>query len=196
MTTVDIAAPDTAAPDIASGTAIPTVTSAERAARLAEAGRAWSDRIDADRHSARLTYRVDGSARGAVGTGIRAGRHTFEIDEPPALAGDDAAASPVEYALAALIGCQIVMYRLYAQQLGIPVDDIRVRAEGDLDAARLLGKDPGVRPGFTAVRLHVELDGPESAERYAELRAAVDANCPVFDLFANPTPVEVIVTKA
>src|SRR5690606_31319987 len=104
--------------------------------------------------------------------------------------------SPVEIALGALIGCQVLVYRLYAQVLCIQLDDIRVRAEGDLDAARLLGKDASVRPGFSGIRLDIELTGPETLERYDELREAVDANCPVLDLFANPTPVEVRVTKA
>lgn len=176
--------------------AIPEITSADRAARLGAAGAAWSDRIDADRAAAHLTYRVDGVSEGAVATRLQAGRHEFVIDEPAALAGDDVAASPVEIALGALIGCQVVVYRLYAQVLGIHVDDIRVRAEGDLDAARLLGKDPSVRPGFGAIRLHIEITGPETLERYEQLRDAVDANCPVLDLFANPTPVEARVTKA
>jgi hypothetical protein len=35
----------------------------------------------------------------------------------------------------------------------------------------------------------VTVAGPESAERYAELAAAVDAHCPVLDLFQNPVPV-------
>lgn len=177
-------------------TSLTDVTPAERDARLDAAGAAWSDRIDKNRASAQLTYTVEGRAEGAVATRITAGRHEFWIDEPDALAGDDVAASPVEYALGALIGCQVVVYRLYARVLGIRVDDIHVRAEGDLDAARLLGKDPSVRSGFSAVRLNVELTGPESQERYEELREAVDANCPVYDLFANPTPVEVTVTKA
>ena len=69
-------------------------------------------------------------------------------------------------------------------------------AEGDIDAARLLGKDPSVRPGFSDVRLHIELAGPETQERYEQLRDAVDVNCPVLDLFANATPVSVTVAKA
>lgn len=175
---------------------IPEITEQQRAERLAEAGSAWSDRIDANRSSAHLTFRAEGSGEGAVATRIRAGAHEFVIDEPEALAGDDVAASPVEVALGALIGCQVVVYRLYAQALGIRFDDIRISAEGDLDAARLLGKDPGVRPGFSGIRLRIELAGPESQERYEQLREAVDANCPVLDLFANPTPVEVTVAKA
>ncbi len=175
---------------------VPEITGQERADRLVAAGSAWSDRIDADRSSSRLTFRAEGVGEGGVATRVRAGRHEFVIDEPAVLAGDDVAASPVEYALGALIGCQVVVYRLYAQALGIQLDDIRVHAEGDLDAARLLGKDPDVRPGFSGVRLRIELEGPETQERYEQLRDAVDVNCPVLDLFANPTPVEVTVAKA
>lgn len=174
----------------------PSITADERAARLIEAGTSWGERIAADVTAAHLTYRVSGSGEGSVASEIRAGKHTFLVDEPAALAGDDLAASPVEFALGALISCQIVVYRLYAQALGIQVDDIEVKAEGDLDAQRLFGIDESVRAGFTAVRLNIELTGPESNERYQELKTAVDAHCPVLDLFANPTPVSVTVTKA
>ncbi len=172
-------------------TDIPSATPAERADRLDAAGAAWGERIAADASSAQLTYRVRGTGEGSVASRITAGRHEFVIDEPAALAGDDVAASPVEYALGALISCQIVVYRLYAQALGIRVDDIAITAEGDLDARRLFGIDESVRPGFGAVRLDIRITGPESEERYQELRAAVDAHCPVLDLFANPTPVSV-----
>lgn len=161
----------------------------DRAERLTAAGAVWGTRIDADRDAAHLTYRVTGVGEGAVATRITAGAHSFIVDEPASLAGDDVAASPVEYALGALISCQVVVYRLYAHALGIRVDDIRVTAEGDLDAARLFGKDESVRAGFGAVRLDVELSGPESLERYEALRDAVDAHCPVLDLFASATPV-------
>ncbi|KAA9135629.1 OsmC family protein [Microbacterium caowuchunii] len=171
-------------------------TPEERAARLTEAGAAWSDRIDAKRSSSQLTFRAEGVGEGSVATRVRSGRHEFYVDEPSVLGGDDVAASPVEYALGALVGCQVVVYRLYAQVLGIQVDDIRITADGDLDAARLLGKDPSVRPGFSAIRVRVEITGPETEERYNELRDAVDANCPVLDLLSNPTPVETVVVKA
>lgn len=174
---------------------LPPGSAEERAARLTAAGTAWTDRITRDTAAAALTYRVSGEGEGAVATRIRAGRHEFVIDEPSALAGDDVAASPVEFALGALVACQVVVYRLYAHALGIRLDDIRIDAEGDLDARRLFGLDESVRPGFGAVRLVVTVTGPESEERYQELRAAVDAHCPVLDLFANPTPVDVTIRK-
>ena len=175
---------------------IPTSSPEIRAQRLLDAGTAWGSRIAADNSSAQLTYRVSGVGEGSVATRIRAGKHEFVVDEPAALAGDDVAASPVEYALGALVSCQVVVYRLYAQALGIQVDDVDVTAEGDLDARRLFGIDETVRAGFGAVRLNITISGPETAERYDELRQAVDAHCPVLDLFQNATPVTTVVTKA
>ncbi|GAA1741416.1 OsmC family protein [Microcella frigidaquae] len=175
---------------------VPEVSADERAARLIEAGSAWGARIGADPTTAQLTYRVSGEGEGSVASSIRAGKHTFLVDEPGALAGDDVAASPVEYALGALISCQIVVYRLYAQGLGIEVDDIRIDAEADLDARRLFGIDETVRAGFSDVRLTITITGPESDERYQQLREVVDAHCPVLDLFANPTPVSAVVRTA
>lgn len=176
-------------------TAIPSTSTLERSERLTSAGSAWGERIAADTSSAHLTYRVRGIGEGSVASRIFVGKHEFLVDEPASLAGDDVAASPVEVALGALVSCQIVVYRLYAEALGIRVDDVEIAAEGDLDARRLFGIEETVRPGFGAVRLAVTITGPESEERYQELRAAVDAHCPVLDLFQNPTPVAVTVAK-
>lgn len=176
-------------------TAVPTVTEQERAARLLEAGSTWADRIAANPAAGRLTYKVTAASEGSVATRVRAGKHEFVVDEPAALAGDDVAPSPVEYALGALLGCQVVVYRLYAQALGLQVEHIEIEAEGDLDARKLFGISDEGRAGFTDVRLVVKVTGPESAERYQELQAAVEEHCPVLDLFANQTPVSARVEK-
>jgi putative redox protein len=175
--------------------AVPSITADERAERLTAAGSAWGERIAADVKNGQLTYRVKAAAEGSVATRITAGKHVFLVDEPQALAGDDVAASPVEYALGALLSCQVVVYRLYAQGLGIRVDEIDISAEADLDTRKLFGIDESVRPGFTDVRLAITITGPETEERYQELKAVVDAHCPVLDLFANPTPTTITVTK-
>lgn len=167
---------------------IADVSAEERAARLTAAGAAWNERIAADAGAAQLTYRVTGRGIGAVGTEIRAGKHRFIVDEPAGLAGDDAAASPVEYALGALVSCQVVVFRLYAQALGLTIDEIEITAEGDLDVRKLFGIDESGRAGFHDVRLKVDITGPDSAEQYENLREVVDAHCPVLDLFADPVP--------
>lgn len=170
-------------------TAIPEVTADERAQRLSDAGDVWGERIARDVSNAQLTYKVTGRGVGSVGTEIRAGKHRFLVDEPSALAGDDVAASPVEYALGALLSCQVVVFRLYAQALGLTIDDLEITAEGDLDARKLFGIDESGRAGFHDVRVKVDITGPNSAEEYDRLCAVVEEHCPVLDLFANTVPV-------
>lgn len=170
---------------------VPDITAEDRAARLTEAGAFWGGRIAENVENAKLTYLVKGYGEGSVASRITAGKHEFYIDEPAGLAGDDIAASPVEIALGAFIACQIVVYRLFAQNLGITIDTIDAKAEGDLDVQGLFGIDDTVRPGFSAIRLTIHVTGPDTKERYDELHAFVDAHCPVLDLFANATPVAV-----
>jgi uncharacterized OsmC-like protein len=74
------------------------------------------------------------------------------VDEPPALGGADSAANPVQYALASLGSCQAITYRFWAEQLGIAVDSVSVRAEGDLDLRGFFGVDETVRPEPHPVR--------------------------------------------
>jgi uncharacterized OsmC-like protein len=116
--------------------------------------------------------------------------HHFRVDEPEGLGGGNIAANPVEYALASLGSCQAITYRVWAAQLGIRLDKLEVAVDGDLDLRGFFGSDDKVRAGFNAVRIQVNVSGPETPARYQELAAAVDAHCPVLDLFRNPVPVE------
>lgn len=164
------------------------ITENERAARIAQVGQ-WASSLVEHPERGELTFQVAGASAGAVGSVFAASGHRIVVDEPAALAGDGLAANPVEYALTALLSCQVVTYRVWAANLGITVDTIEASAEGDLDARGFLGIDDSVRPGFTGVRVSVRVSGPETAERYRELQEAVEAHCPVQDLFANPTPI-------
>ncbi|MDA3146320.1 OsmC family protein [Leucobacter sp. UCMA 4100] len=169
-------------------TTILPVTSEERSERLGGV-LSWSKGLAEKPGNAGLAVSVSGESAGAVATSLRARQHSLTVDEPPTLGGDDLAANPVEYALTALIACQVVTYRLWAEKLGISVEHLEVTAEGNLDTRGFFGVDDAVRPGFQGIDVTVKVTGPESAERYAELQAAVEAHCPVQDLFANPTPV-------
>ncbi|WP_166974978.1 OsmC family protein [Brevibacterium atlanticum] len=187
----------TATTDIATAatTTVP-ISAQDRAARLTAAGQGRGERIAASAKNAQLTFTAKGHAEGSVSSVIKAGKHTFTVDEPTPLGGDDAAPNPVEYVLGALISCQVVVYRLYAHNLGLTIDDLEITAEGDLDVQGIFGIDEDVRPGFSAVRISVKVTGPDSEEAYQELQHTVDAHCPVFDIVSQPTPIDVTVTKA
>jgi uncharacterized OsmC-like protein len=118
---------------------------------------------------------------------------SVEVDEPPALGGKDKAPNPVEYALAALATCQEITYRLHADALGIPLNDVSVRLEGELDLRGFFGAASGVRPGFSRITGSVRFDSTASETELERLKQVVDAHCPVLDLFRNATPVQIAI---
>lgn len=166
------------------------ITAPDRDEALAAISTATIGTISARPDAAAARFSVTGVASDRVATTLQARGHTLTVDEPAQFGGDDSAANPVEYALGALIACQVVTYRFWAARLGIRLDDVQITAHGDLDVRGFFGVDDDVRPGFGGVELDVRLTGPEPAHRYAELHDAVDRHCPVLDLFANSTPVQ------
>jgi uncharacterized OsmC-like protein len=146
--------------------------------------------IGEDAGKAKVVFRSAGALDGPTHVHLSSRDHAIDVDEPEVLGGGNAHANPVEYALASLASCQAITYRFWAAKLGIQLDGLEVSAEGDLDLHGFFGLEGEVRPGFSQIRLDVTPIGPESAERYRELADAVDAHCPVLDLFVNPTAVE------
>ncbi|MCZ4520774.1 OsmC family protein [Rhodococcus ruber] len=157
---------------------------------------ATDDAVQADAKNAQVVFRGSATAHDAVASTVTLGKYSVEVDEPPALGGENKAANPVEYYLASLLSCQVVTYRVWAEKLGIVVDDIKAKAEGDLDVRGFFGFDDAVRPGFGEVRVVVTVTGPETRERYEELQQAVDDHCPVLDLTRNPTPIHTVLETA
>lgn len=146
--------------------------------------------VDADPSNAAASFRA--THRLAPGTNTRVEvsvrDHALAVDEPAALGGQDTAANPVEFALVSLGSCQVITYQFWAARLGIQLQDVTVQVEGDLDLHGFFGFDERTRAGFREVRVRVDLSGPETPERYEELRRHVDQHCPVLDLFRNETP--------
>ncbi len=155
-----------------------------------DAMNAIADRFATDER-ARRTLTV-----GAVlGAGLRVDmdirNHRITVDEPKGIGGSDEGPSPVELLLATLTACQAITYRVWAMKLGIRLDGVSVETEGDMDLRGFLGGGgDGIPAGFTALRLRVRLDGPESPERYRQLADAVDRHCPVLDFAQTRVPVE------
>jgi uncharacterized OsmC-like protein len=148
---------------------------------------------------ARAVVHLRTEARMGEGTRVelRAGAFEFAADEPPSVGGTGTAPNPVQLALTALGSCQAITYRYWAEELGLRLDAVTITVEADFDTGAFFGF-PGATgvPSPTAVRSSVTLEGPEPAEQYERLVAAVDEHCPVLDLFTRPVPVERTVTMA
>jgi uncharacterized OsmC-like protein len=144
-------------------------------------------RFKADAESAKATF----ESQSALQEGLRSIRqHRLTVDEPPALGGADGGPNPVELILAALGTCQEITYRAYATALGIPLDNVSVTVEGDIDLRGFFAVDESVRAGYEAVRATVNLESSASEEQLQQLRDVVNGHCPVLDIISQPVPVE------
>jgi len=116
--------------------------------------------------------------------------HEITIDEPEALGGTDTGPNPVELVLAALGTCQEITYRAYATALDIPLEDVRVELEGDIDLRGFFAVEESVRPDYSAIRGTVHLVSSASEEQIETLRQVVNGHCPVLDILTQPVPTE------
>lgn len=116
-------------------------------------------------------------------------QHTLSADEPPSLGGVDSAPNPVELILAALGTCQEITYRAYATALGVPLDSVSVKLSGDIDLRGFFAVDESVRSGYQKITGTVYLESSASEADLQQLRAVVNAHCPVLDILTNEVPV-------
>src|SRR5579872_6787694 len=101
---------------------------------FAAAVRETKTALSADPAQAKAQFEAYHELVGPTEVTVKVGSgHSFTVDEPPALGGANAAANPVEYALASLGSCQAITYRVWAAQLGIRLDTVKVAIDGDID---------------------------------------------------------------
>lgn len=118
---------------------------------------------------------------------------TIEADHPEIFAASDHAATPAEIALAALASCLTAGVAAVAQHRGIQLRSVRATVEADMDVRGILGMDPKIRNGFSAVRVMFDVDADASRDDIAALVAQSQKRSAVFDLMTNPTNVAVSV---
>src|SRR5260370_27986823 len=87
-----------------------------------------------------------------LGSETKIRQFTLTVDEPEPLGGTDTGPNPVELVLGALASGQEITYRAYAEALGIPLEAVSVKIEGNLDLRGFFAVKDGVLPGFQNVR--------------------------------------------
>ena len=170
------------------------MTTAPSPSSIRAAVDAVRQRVADDPGRAVVHLRTEGRMGGGARVELRAGGFEFAADEPVSVGGTGTAPNPVQMALAALGSCQAITYRYWAEELGLRLDGVTVTVEADFDTGAFFGFPGSGTPAPSGVRCSVVLDGPEPADRYGALIAAVDEHCPVLDLFSRPIPVERSVT--
>ncbi|SIS19363.1 OsmC family protein [Williamsia sterculiae] len=111
-------------------------------------------------------------------------RHEFDADAYPAFGGQDAAPSPLFYALGALTSCNQVTAAVVAKDLGISLGEFSFHVQGDLDTAVLVGGEDG-NANFDVVTVAVTVQIDATGVDFDRFVAEVERRCPVTQLFVR-----------
>jgi uncharacterized OsmC-like protein len=116
---------------------------------------------------------------------------TFEGDHPEVFASQDNGATPAEMVLAALAGCLTAGVAAVATRRGVQLRSVVATVEGDMDLYGILGIDPGVRNGYSGIRVRYEIDADASRAELEGIIGQSQKRSAVYDIVTNPTNVTV-----
>lgn len=109
-------------------------------------------------------------------------QHTFKADTYPSFGGQDAAPSPLSYALGALTSCNQVTGSIVAKDLGVQLGTWSFQVQGDLNPA-VIGSGAEGNANFDRVTVKVTVETDADDATFATLRDETERRCPVTQLF-------------
>ena len=118
---------------------------------------------------------------------------THDADHPEIFAAEDNGSTPVEFVLHALASCLTGGIASVAANRGITLNSVRATVEGDMNLQGIMGIDPDVRNGFSAVRVTYTIDADATDDEIRAVVAQSQKRSAVFDVVTNPTVVTVSV---
>jgi uncharacterized OsmC-like protein len=126
---------------------------------------------------------------------VRTGKHELFVDEPAAAGGSDKGPNPLQYVLSSLAGCVTIVGRNVAKKMGIKLEEVSIRIEGDIDDRGFTGQDPTVQKGFQEMRLVVKAKADCGPDKLKEWLKVTEDMCPVGNTYRDGTRVKVELAK-
>jgi uncharacterized OsmC-like protein len=157
--------------------------------------------IERDPRKAMVAFRVRSAWRGQTKSrstvesytigGQEVRRHfEIDVDEPHELLGQNSAPNPQEMLMTALNACITVGYVAGAAVKGITLEKVEIETAGELDLRGFLGIDPGVAPGYEAIRYTVRLKGSGTPEQFREIHENVIKTSPNYWNVSRPIRID------
>lgn len=109
---------------------------------------------------------------------IQAGAHTYFVDEPVAVGGQDRGPTPYDLLLSALGACTAITLRLYATQKKWPLEGIEVHLRHQRVHRLDCDKCESAGEMLEEVQKELVLHGPLTAEQRQRLHT-ISEKCPV-----------------
>jgi uncharacterized OsmC-like protein len=132
-----------------------------------------------------VTLRAEGSLGDGVTCSVATGRAMVEAGLHPASGGTGASLCSGDMLLQALAACAGVTLRAVAASLEVPVRSGTIQVEGDLDFRGTLAVSKEASVGFSAIRVHFDLDSDATDEQLATLLRLTERYCVVLQTLAG-----------
>ena len=138
-----------------------------------------------------VTLRAEGRLGEGVTCSVQTAKAFVDAGLHPATGGSGVHACSGDMLLEALVACAGVTMNAVATALELPLGDVIVKAEGDLDFRGTLGVDKEAPVGFRDIRLNFEIHGELTDDQRATLMKLTERYCVVYQTLMTPPAIEV-----
>lgn len=142
--------------------------------------------------SSRITLTAKGGESDTpLSCSVDIGRAIYNAEAHRGVGGSGTAACSGDLLLGALAACAQLTCQLVATAMGVPIRNIEVTVNGDMDLQGTLGISKEVPVGFQAIRVEFKFDAPEAtAAQLSALREKTEQYCVVLQTMLHPPQIE------
>lgn len=159
---------------------------------LREVQKPLKDHYREDPGSSRITLVARGGQGDApIACSVDLGRTIYEAQAHAGVGGAGTAACSGDLLLGALAACAQITCQMVAASMELPIKEVHVTVEGDLDLRGTLGLVRDVPVGFEAIRVRFDITAPEATQ--AQLDALIEKTeryCVVLRTLMTPPSIE------
>jgi uncharacterized OsmC-like protein len=134
---------------------------------------------------AQKTYVTRVRVRDGLTCDIEEGPWTLTAALSTTAGGNAAGPTPGTLARAALGSCLAISYVMWAAQLNVPLHQIAVEVQADIDLRGMYGVDD-IPAGYSVVRYVVSVRSPPPREAILRVLDIAEAHSPYVDVFRRP----------
>ena len=154
--------------------------------------RPLKERYRADPTASRITLTARGSQTDApISCSVDIGRAVYEAQAHSGVGGAGTAACSGDLLLGALAACKQVTVQMVAAAMGIPLTNVEVTVEGDLDLRGTLGMARDQPVGFSAIRVGVAIEGEATPEQLTDLQEKSEKYCVVLQTLRQAPAIDI-----
>lgn len=146
------------------------------------------EKYRSDPTSSRITLRARGAQSDSpIACSVEVGQKLFAAQAHSGVGGLGTAACSGDLLLGALAACAQLTCQLVAEAMGIPIMNIRVEVEGEMDLRGTLGISKDVPVGFQNIHARFDINAPRAtADQLAALKEKTEQYCVVMQTLVQP----------